>query len=109
MEVLFYLSHAVDVPQKDIDAGLVTETRDHSGEIFNWSQHLSGEWITISCSEGRERPQNAFVSVFHRGKWFFIPDNDLNSKSTFMLLNYLFNLQSGNPLTFVPTLTVAAN
>ncbi|MDR1590752.1 MAG: hypothetical protein LBR92_02020 [Puniceicoccales bacterium] len=109
MEVLFYLSHAVNVPQKDTAEGLVTETRDHNGEVFDWSQYLSGEWIAINCSEGRNRPKNAFVSVFYRGKWFFIADSDLNSKSTFMFLDYLFNLQSGNPMTFVPTLTVSTN
>ncbi|MDR1906854.1 MAG: hypothetical protein LBQ03_01385 [Puniceicoccales bacterium] len=109
MEVLFYLSHAVNVPQKDIDVGLVTETKDESGEIFDWSQYLSGEWITVDCSEARERPQNAFVSIFYRGKWFYIADNDLNAKSTFMFLNYLFNLQSGNSMASVPALVISTN
>jgi hypothetical protein len=109
MEVLSYLSHAVKVPQKDIDAGLVAETRDQYGAIFDWTQYLSGEWIAINCSESQECPKDAFVSIFYRKKWFFIADNDLNSKSTFMFLNYLFNLQSGNPMAFVPTLTVATS
>ncbi|MDR0740738.1 MAG: hypothetical protein LBF34_03450 [Puniceicoccales bacterium] len=109
MEVLSYLSHAVKVPQKDIDAGLVSEMKDKNGEIFDWTQYLSGEWIAINCSESQECPKNAFVSVFYREKWFFIADNDLNSKSTFMFLNYLFNLQSGNPMAFVPTLTVSTS
>ncbi|MDR2372152.1 MAG: hypothetical protein LBD60_03330 [Puniceicoccales bacterium] len=109
MEVLFYLSHAVNVPQKDIDAGLVMKTSDENGAIFDWSRHLSGEWIAINCTEGRQRPENAFVSVFYRRKWFFIADNDLNSKSTFIFLNYLFNLQSGNPKAFVPALTVSTS
>jgi hypothetical protein len=109
MEVLSYLSHAVNVPQKDIEAGLVTTTKDRYGEIFDWTQHLSGQWIAIDCTEGRNRPKNASVSVFYRGKWFFIADNDLNSKSTLMFLNYLFNLQSGNPLAFIPTFAVSTN
>jgi hypothetical protein len=107
MEVLFYLSHAVAVPQKDIDAGLVTVTRDGQGEIFDWSQSLSGKWITIDHSE--QRPKNASVSVFYRGKWFFIADNNLNAKSTFMFLNFLFNLQSGNAKVVAPVLTFALN
>jgi hypothetical protein len=107
MEVLFYLSHAVTVPQKDIDSGLVTETRDERGEIFDWNKYISGEWISIEHSE--QRPQNAFVSVFYRGKWFFIADNNLNAKSTFMFLSYLFNLQSGNAKAVVPMLSISAN
>ncbi|MDR2812719.1 MAG: hypothetical protein LBB05_02975 [Puniceicoccales bacterium] len=109
MEVFFYLSHAVNVPQKDIDAGLVTITKGCNGKIFDWTQCLSGKWITINCTESRERPKDAFVSIFYRGKWFYIADNDLNSKSTFMFLNYLFNLQSGNSMASVPTLTISAN
>jgi hypothetical protein len=109
MEILFYLSHAVRVPQKDVDAGLVTETKDKTGKIFDWSQSLSGKWIAIDYSEDRERPQNAFISVFYRGKWFYIADNNLNTKSTFMLINHLFNLQAGNSMASVPMLTISAN
>jgi hypothetical protein len=68
MEVLFYLSHAVSVPQKDIDEGLITKTVDENGEIFNWNRHLSEKWITINCSETeiRKRPPDAFVGVFYQ-------------------------------------------
>ncbi|MDR0678363.1 MAG: hypothetical protein LBF44_02395 [Holosporaceae bacterium] len=109
IEILFYLSHAVCVPQTDIDAGLVTVTKDSAGKIFDWSKNLSGKWISIHCFEGREQPKNAFVSIFYRGKWFYIADNDLNSKSTFMFLNQLFNLQSGNSTAPAPTLVIPKN
>ncbi|MDR1303240.1 MAG: hypothetical protein LBJ81_01315 [Puniceicoccales bacterium] len=107
MEMLFYLSHAVDVPQTDIDAGLVTLTKDEEGEVFDWSQSLSGEWIAIHHAE--QQPQNAFVSISYNGKWFYIADNDLNAKSTFMFLNYLLNLLSGNPKSIAPIMTISAN
>ncbi|MDR0351274.1 MAG: hypothetical protein LBH49_01340 [Puniceicoccales bacterium] len=94
MEVLFYLSHAIEVPTKDVDAGLVTSTSDENGNIFDWTSNMSGRWLNIHHSA--EEPTTAFVSIKYRGFWFYISDSDLNSKSTFMLLNYLFNLQSGN-------------
>ncbi|MDR1366866.1 MAG: hypothetical protein LBJ13_03100 [Puniceicoccales bacterium] len=109
MEVLFYLSHAVYVPKRDIDAGLVTVTKDDDGKVFDWHKNLTGEWINIYCSEGKERPQNAYVSIFYRGAWFYIRDNDLNSKSTFMLFNHLLNLQSGKLAQFAPMLAVSTN
>jgi hypothetical protein len=109
MEILFYLSHAVCVPPKDIAAGLVTETKDKDGKIFDWSRSLSGKLVAIDYHEGKDRPSNAFVSVFYREKWFYIADNNLNAKSTFMLLNHLFNLQAGNSMASVPMLTVLAN
>jgi hypothetical protein len=104
MEMLFYLSHAVDVPQKDIDAGLVTVTKDEQDDVFDWSKSISGEWITILHSE--QQPKNAFVSIPYNGKWFYIPDSDLNAKSTFMFLNYLLSLLSGNPKSIAPVLTI---
>ncbi|MDR0590655.1 MAG: hypothetical protein LBG09_02260 [Puniceicoccales bacterium] len=107
MEVLFYLSHAVDVPQEDIDAGLVTVTKDEQGNPFDWSKSLSGEWIAIRHAE--QQPQNAFVSIAYKGTWFYIADDDLNAKSTFMFLNYLLNLLSGNPKSVAPVLTISAN
>ena len=56
-------------------------------------------------SSGRD-PNNAFVAVEYRGAWFYISDSDLNSKTTFALLGYLFSLQSGSRQTFQPTLTL---
>jgi hypothetical protein len=34
------------------------------------------------------------VSVRYRGHWFYIPDTDLQSKSTLDLVNHLFALQA---------------
>ncbi|MDR2628694.1 MAG: hypothetical protein LBC30_01730 [Puniceicoccales bacterium] len=109
MENLFYLSHAVSVPQRDIDAGLVTVTKHSAGKVFDGSKHLSGKGIAIHCFEGKEQPRNICTSSFYRGKWFYIADNDLNSKSTFMFLNQWVNLQSGNSTALTPTLVISAH
>lgn len=37
--------------------------------------------------------------------WFYIADNDLNSKTTFTLLSFLFNLQAANKSGANPVLT----
>ena len=52
------------------------------------------------------KPDNAFVSVPYRGAWFYIADDDLNSKSTFTLLKQLFSLQAGQIKEAGPTLTL---
>ena len=41
----------------------------------------------------RKRPVDADVAVKHRGYWFYISNCDLNSKSTFNLLQELINLE----------------
>jgi hypothetical protein len=59
----------------------------------------------VRCNKNK-KPENAFVAVPYRGAWFYIADDDLNSKSTFMLLTQLFNLQSGQTEDVGPTLTI---
>lgn len=93
MGVLFYLSHAVEVPEEDIASGVVQTTIDEEGNTFDWTQNASGTLLNVHCS--KERPNDAFVSTFYRGHWFFIKDNDLHSKSTFLFVSTLFNLQAG--------------
>jgi hypothetical protein len=108
MGLLFYLSHAVEVPQEDIDSGKVMTTVDVNGDVFDWTQNASGKMLKVLCS--KTRPANAFIATHHRGHWFYIADNDLHSKSTFMFVSYLFNLQAGEssanavaPLLTIPT------
>ena len=109
MEVLFFLSHAVSVPQSDIDSGIVTKTTTPDGTVFDWTKNLSGKWISIKSSEDEHRPENASVAIRYRSRWFYIEDNDLKSKSTFLFLHYLFNLMSGNHSAAAPTLIISAS
>ena len=101
--VLYFLSQAVVVPQKDLDAGRVTITRDADGKVFDWTQVTRG-LMRIASSE--EEPANASVKVHYRGTWFYIDDSDLESKSTFSLLGQLFALQSGEIKSSAPVLTL---
>jgi hypothetical protein len=93
MGVLFYLSHAVEVPQEDIDRGIVQTTIDASGNVFDWTKNASSTLMRVRCS--KNKPGNAFISTCYRGHWFYIDDSDLHSKSTFMFVSTLFNLQAG--------------
>ncbi len=104
MSIFFLLSHHVDTPRVHQQAGLVTITRDRQGGVFDWGQTLGGKLFHIRESE--EPPELAFLSVPYRGRWFYIADNDLESKSTFMLLTQLFRLQVGAAKTVTPALTI---
>jgi hypothetical protein len=70
----------------------VTDTVDTNGERFNWDR-VTGRVVTISSQ--KEKPEGAFLSVPYRDWWFYIPDSDLNSKTTFSLLSMLISMQSG--------------
>lgn len=102
--VLFYLSQQVNIPNQHIEAGLVNVTQRREGGPFNWSETPAGEFFRVRFSE--DYPDSAFLTVPYRGHWFYIADNDLESKSTFMLLSQLFNLQAGQSRYTGPTLTL---
>jgi hypothetical protein len=103
--MLYYLSQNVEVPEKHKKNGLVTITKSKDGEEFNWDEPPAGTMLKVR-SKTWGKPDNAFVSVPYRGAWFYIADNDLNSKSTFTLLKQLFSLQAGYIREAGPTLTL---
>lgn len=98
-----YLSQGVHVPQSDITAGKIRLTVKEDGKTpFDWQELLTG---VFEVSESEDPPEGASISVQYRNKWFYIADDDLDSKSTFMLLTQLIALhstppQSGPGLTF---------
>ncbi len=101
--VLYYLSQGVDVPPADLQAGRVTRTLAPSGETFDWHQ-VTRDLFRVRVAD--ERPANAWVEVRYRDHWFYIPDDDLESKTTFGLLTQLFSLQAGGSHGIAPTLTL---
>jgi hypothetical protein len=89
---LYYLSHAIHVPQEHVEQGLVTTTFHEWGEPLDWND-VTGDLLQVCCQ--KRKPKAAVVSVKYRGYWFYIPDSHLSSKSTFTLLLQLFELQAG--------------
>jgi hypothetical protein len=103
MGVLFYVSQGVEVPAEDQAAGRVTLTRAVDGAPFDWLE-VTGDLLHVHA--GRSRPAHAYVAVHYRDAWFFVADNDLESKSTFALLTQLFALQGGEVRSTGPVLTL---
>lgn len=101
--VLYFLSQSVEAPKEHEEKGLVTVTKDHDGKPFDWDK-CTGDLIKIHSQQFP--PLNAAVAIEHRGWWFYIADNDLNSKATLNLLNILFSLQSASGKGKSPVLTL---
>lgn len=101
--MLHYLSHAVEIPAEHHDFGLVGQTIDESGAEFNWTDLTDG---LMRIRTSPVPPTNAAVSVYLRGHWFYISDDDLDSKSTFSLLAQIFALQAGSVEGTVPLMTI---
>jgi hypothetical protein len=104
MGTLFYLSHLVDSPVEDQEAGYVTVTRNLDGSVFDWGQTPAGRLFHVRQSE--DKPKHAAMSINFYDRWYYIPNNDLESKSTFLLLTQLFRLQAGAAKSIGPTLTI---
>jgi hypothetical protein len=101
--IMFFLSHAVEIPEHDRAAGRVTVTRDSDGQPFDWSR-VTSDLLVIKTQA--EPPDNAAVAIQYRGSWFYIDDSDVNSKYTFMLLSSLTALQAGQIERAGPLLTL---
>ncbi len=103
MGVMYFLSHAVDVPEDHINSGKVKITLDRSGQPFDWAE-VTGDLLTIKAQ--KKQPTNSAVAVEYRNKWFYVNDNDIQSKSTLQLLGQLFALQSKKSVNSAPILTL---
>ena len=79
-------------------AGTLTD-----GTEFDWSR-VTGDLFRVRSSV--DQPDDAFVRVRYRNAWFYIDDSDLSSKSTFNLLDQLFQLQAGKTGGVAPMLTL---
>jgi len=88
---MFYLSQGVDVPAVDVTKGLVGQTRNPDGSAFDWSP-VVGKLFRIRTAE--TRPTSAWLAVKHRGHWFYVGEDDRETRTTFNLLNLLFYMQS---------------
>ncbi|MEO0511565.1 MAG: hypothetical protein AAF108_01535 [Planctomycetota bacterium] len=103
LSAMFYLSHAVEPSNKDLERGVVTQTFGDEGDPFDWSRVL-GAYFRVRS--GGDRSSSAGPSIRYRGRWYWIDDSDLTSKSTLNVLHQLFALQSGQIENVGPVLTI---
>jgi hypothetical protein len=94
MEVLYFASAYVQVPEAHLSSGAV-----RGGGL------IDHEWLTIPMSSSE--PSDAWVKVKYLGNWFYIGAYDLRSRTSFALLDALFesvvgNVPGANPLLTLP-------
>jgi hypothetical protein len=91
LSAMTYLSQGVEAPEQDFAAGRVRRTTRENGQPFDW-QEMLGDLFRVQASD--RAPADTSVAIRYRGSYFFIADNDLDSKSTFVLLTQLIALHS---------------
>jgi|JI10StandDraft_1071094.scaffolds.fasta_scaffold142851_3 hypothetical protein len=102
--VFYLLSQAVEVPAEHEQRGWVTVTRDAQGERFDWSRVLGSIFRVHS---GSKPPTESAVAVRYRGTWFWVADDDLDSKSTLSLVTLFFTLKSGSGSGATPLIAIS--
>ncbi|PCI93126.1 hypothetical protein COB11_05870 [Candidatus Aerophobetes bacterium] len=100
---MYYLSLGIIPPIQDISMGNIPLVKDKDGKIYNW-QELLGGLFTVSSSQSY--PSNPFVAVKYRDHWYYIDNNDICTKRTFVLLQQLYSLQSSEAKTLPTLLTI---
>lgn len=102
---LYTLSHGVEVPPRHLSAALTTQSRIVSESTGSWHEFLSQKF---HVRVGQVEPESAAVKVLYRDHWFWISDDDLESKTTFNLILFLLALQSAASDGASPLLTINA-
>jgi len=105
LQALYYVSHGIEIPSEHAAAGLVTVTRDPSGQPFDW-QRLTVDLFRVYSVASDKRPPRAHVAILYKGYWFYIDQTDHDTKATFSLLVELARLELTGKTGVSPVLTL---
>lgn len=103
LQIMTFLSKGVCVPEEHVLNGVAPMTPGPDGRPFNWTQVTAGNFFVASQ---KHRPHDAEVAVQYRGYWFFIPRNDVNSRSVLTVLEIILSLQESDEKSTGPVLTL---
>ena len=92
LQVLFFVSHGIDVPPEHAASGVAPQTVGFGGVPFDWQEVLGG-LFQVCWADGKKPPPCAHVAVRYNGYWFYIDERDRDTKATFALLVELSRLE----------------
>jgi len=88
--VLNFLAFSVQVPEEEVAEGRAFSIEAYEKAVEEGVAVDLAKYLTVHWSASR--PDNAFVAIEHRGKWFYIDDRDADSKRFFNAVYDLFNM-----------------
>ena len=103
LEVLFELAADVRVPESDI-----TEGRAGPGLAAGQAGGTSGT-SAVNILSGSSAPSDASIAVQYNGRWFWIADTDIQSKTIFGTVMLLFSISDIGVKGTGTIVTVPAN
>jgi hypothetical protein len=101
MHLLSFLAAQVEVPEKDVSEGRASPgVREAAGNRDKKDR------FAVKCSDGK--PQDAYVSVAYRNRWFWVDDRDLESKRVISFIMLIFTLADTGKHESLPQITIPA-
>ena len=98
LDLMGFLSRGVEIPQAHRERNFAEVAAGGEDEVLRR--------IPLHVHSQVEPPEDAFVAVQFEGHWFYIVQSDHQSKRSFGLLEYLFQMQAPQTPTAGPLLTV---
>ena len=105
LQIMTFMSKGVCVPEEHVRDGEAPTTWGPDGRPFNWTSVTAGNFFVASS---KHRPRDVEVATLYRGYWFYIPREDVDSRSALAVLEILFSLQESDDPTSAPILTLPA-
>src|SRR5262249_35660269 len=104
LQVLYFVSHGVEVPAEHYARGLARATLEADGSVFDYDRVLGG-LFKVKSVKCKNRPENAAVAVCYLDHWYYVDAIDHDSRATFALLVHLSRLEVGAKTSASPVLT----
>ncbi|MBP2684151.1 MAG: hypothetical protein H6Q79_2190 [Deltaproteobacteria bacterium] len=102
LEILMDTSATIEVPEAHVADGSVIRTA-----VFETDAAV-GYMPMIRIHSGKDKPDNAFVSIPYGDHWFWIDNRDFRSKQVFSFLMIIFSLTDTGPAKGQPIVTIPA-
>jgi hypothetical protein len=103
LQIAVFLSKGVIVPEEHARNGIAPTTPGPEGRPYDWTQVTKGLFcVQVQAS----KPRDAEVAVKYRGYWFYIPKNDVESRSVMAIIELLFAFQEADIKQLGPLLTI---
>jgi hypothetical protein len=102
-QVLAFLSKGVEVPESHVRRGSAPMYKTLDGRPFNGHQLTKG--LFHVCVQ-KHKPLWSDTAVYYRGHWFYIPEDDVQSRVTLNYVKLVIDIRSEAGQTPVLTLPV---
>lgn len=89
--VLNFLSYSVDTSAKDEKKFGV------SNNAANVQAEMTNSLFRLKSSD--TLPMNAYAKISYEGRWYYLSNNDVTSKTTLMFLKFIYSLEAGEVST----------